>query len=100
MVRFTFYDSSYTRGEVEEFARIVVSSVGMNFEKPSIALENINAALAEIESIRGEILQMGANDTEMNQIDFVIGKLKKGELTCLRAVEFVSLIKDSKSSYH
>jgi hypothetical protein len=72
----------------------------MNFEKPTIALENVNTALAEIESLRGEVQQMGANDTEMNQIDLIIDRLGKGELTCSKAVESVRLIRDSKSAYH
>jgi soluble cytochrome b562 len=74
--------------------------MGMNFEKPSVALENINAALAEIESIRGEISQMGANDAEMSQIDLVVNKLNKGELKACEAVESVIQIRDSKNAYH
>lgn len=70
----------------------------MSFEKPVEI--NINDAVIKIEGLRVEIMQMGANDVENRQINFILSQLKDGKNTPKQAIESVEMIRDSKSTYH
>ncbi len=72
----------------------------MNFEQPTGETLNINEARIQIEALRAEIMQMGANDSENSSIDGIISRLDNREITPEEAVAEARGIRDSKQAYH
>ncbi len=57
-------------------------------------------AQAEIEGIRWQISQMGANDSEFRDLNQVVTELEAGDITPTEAVARARGIRDSKQAYH
>jgi uncharacterized Fe-S cluster-containing radical SAM superfamily enzyme len=63
-------------------------------------IESINNTEAQLMSILGEIMQMGANDSEYNQIMDLVRKVKEGKIEQSVAISEAEKIKNSKQAYH
>lgn len=61
---------------------------------------SISSATNEILAIRDEVAVMGANDSEIPNLNRIIEKLEKGEINPLDAIKAAREIQDRKASYH
>ena len=56
--------------------------------------------LNELNAVRQEVYLMGANDSEIPEIDEIIERFNKGEIGREEALAQVSSIKNRKQDYH
>lgn len=61
---------------------------------------NVDQALAEIGVIEGQVYVMGANDSEMGDIEQIRLKMRNEEITPEMAVTLAQRVLDSKQDYH
>lgn len=53
-----------------------------------------------IEGLRQQIYMMGANDVENSQIDLIISRYKKGDISAEESIQQVTEILNNKQDYH
>jgi hypothetical protein len=57
-------------------------------------------ARQHIEAVRGQVMQMGGNDTENEVLNGIILKMEDGDITPLEAIDQANGTMDSKQAYH
>ncbi len=70
----------------------------IEFNKPSSLSRT--EVIANILAIENQIIQSGSVDSEKNNIDSILEKLKQDKITPQRAMELVKDINDSRQDYH
>lgn len=68
--------------------------------KPEVSTEDIEQAKMRILLIRGEVAVMGANDSEITDLNHLLEKLENREVSPEDAVIEASRIQSSKMDYH
>lgn len=62
---------------------------------------DVNQALGAVEAIRGQVMVMGANDSEQAQFDEIVGRIERGEYKNPQDAVFeAQKILDGKQAYH
>ena len=61
---------------------------------------DIGIARQHIESVRAEVAQMGANDSEFSSLNQIISDLEDRIITPEEAISRANKVRDSKQSYH
>jgi hypothetical protein len=74
----------------------------MKFESPDkkTSMPNRSEAMARVQGIMGETMQLGANDSEASAFQSILERLQAGELTPVEAIREAEGVKNSKQDYH
>ena len=69
-------------------------------EKPQLAKDSIVEAIHEIQMIKAQVGQMGANDFEIPALDELIRRVQSSECSPEFALQEARRIFEQKESYH